>query len=135
MAMRVFVVDDDDHYVRLITYRLRKRDDLRVEIFKNGETAVEKLDPPPDLILLDIMMPGIGGLETLRRIQDRYPELPVLIVSAQGSHTVAAEAVQMGAYDYVTKGFDDFLRLGIVLRNVEERKRLREEIRALRKRA
>ena len=76
-------------------------------MFRTGEEALEELDMNPDLILLDLVMPGQGGVETLRRIKARKADIPVVVVSSQSVVSVALEALGLGAYDYVTKGHDD----------------------------
>lgn len=132
MKLRVFVVDDDRHYARLLSYRLDQHAEREVKVFTSGEGLLSNLDDPPDLILLDIMMPGMNGLETLRHLKERHPQVPVLVVSAQGVIGTAAEAIKLGAFDYVTKGQDDLLRLGVIVKNIEERKVLEQEVEQLR---
>lgn len=132
MKLKVFVVDDDRHYARLLSYRLDRQAEHEVMVFTSGESLLSNLDDPPDLVLLDIMMPGMNGLETLRRLKERHPQIPVLVVSAQGVVGTAAEAIKLGAFDYVTKGQDDLLRLGVIVKNIEERKALEQEVAQLR---
>ncbi|HIG75214.1 MAG TPA: sigma-54-dependent Fis family transcriptional regulator [Bacteroidetes bacterium] len=133
MTLRLFVVDDDRHYARLLSYRLDKDPEHEVRTFASGEDALDALDEtPPDLVLLDIMMPGIGGMETLRRLQLFRPDLPVVMISAQGTADVAVEAMKGGATDYITKGQDDLVKLDIVVKNLKERVRLAREVERLR---
>ena len=97
MTTRIFVVDDDKHYARLLSYRLDKSKDHDVSVFHSGEDALDALDRErPDVLFLDIMMPGIGGMETLRRFQLLAPDLPVVMISAQGTADVAVEAMKGG---------------------------------------
>ena len=132
MNYRIFVVDDDRHYARLLSYRLEKNVDYKVRVCASGEEALEHLDERPHLVLLDIMMPGIGGVEALRRIKERAPETPVVMVSAQGAIDTAVEAMKGGAYDYITKGQDDLVKLDAVVRHVFERAALEAEVEHLR---
>ncbi len=132
MSLKVIIVDDDRHYARLLSYRLEKHDGYEVSVYGSGERLLESLSEPPDLILLDVMMPGLSGIEILQALRARFPELPVLVVSAQGVIGTAAEAIQLGAYDYVTKGQDDLLRLDVIVKNIQERKELKEEVARLR---
>ena len=133
MTYRFFVVDDDRHYARLLSYRLGKGDDHEVHVYHSGEDALAGLDEnPPDLVLLDVMMPGIGGIETLRRLQRFRPDLPVVMVSAQGTVDVAVEAMRAGARDYITKGQDDLVKLDAVVKQVKEKVSLAREVEALR---
>ncbi len=132
MKFKIFVVDDDRHYGRMLTYRLEKNLDHDVRHFTSGEEALEHIDSSPDLILLDIMMPGIGGMETLRRIRSTHTDVPVVMVSAQGVIDVAVEAMQLGAYDYITKGQDDLLKLDTVVKNAREKAKVDRELETLR---
>ena len=133
MTTRFFVVDDDKHYARLLSYRIDKDADHEVHAFHSGEDALDKLDElDPDLVLLDIMMPGLGGMETLRRLQLFKPDLPVVMISAQGTAEVAVEAMKLGATDYITKGTDDLVKLDAVVKGLKARVRLAREVERLR---
>ncbi len=132
MKLRVFVVDDDRHYSRLLSFRLEKNVDHEVRVFHSGEDALAALDENPHLVLLDIMMPGIGGIETLRRLREKKPELAVVMVSAQGVVDTAVEAMKLGAYDYITKGQDEVVKLENVVRHVRERVAMEQELSVLR---
>ena len=132
MAFLIFLVDDDPHYSRLISYRLSKTEEHQVKVFGSGEEALEHLDDDPNLVFLDIMMPGMGGIETLKRIRKQSPSLPVVMVSAQGVIETAVEAMRLGAYDYVTKGQDDLVKLEVVVKNLRERRDLERELENLR---
>jgi DNA-binding NtrC family response regulator len=132
MKLRLFVVDDDPDYAELLSYQLRKLEGVDITILSTGESAVASLDLEPDLIFLDVVMPGQGGLETLRRIKFLRPTLPVVMVSAQSVVSVALEAIKAGAADYITKGHDDSVKVLSIARNVAERVRLEREIESLR---
>ena len=132
MSYRLFVVDDDRHYSRLLSYRLAKQDDHEVEVFNSGEDVLDKLDNAPDLILLDIMMPGLDGIATLKQIRKRGSDVPVVMISAQGNVETAVEAMRVGAYDYITKGQDDLVKLDKVVEHIKERVSLSREVEALR---
>ncbi len=132
MPYRLFVVDDDQHYARLLSYRLDKEDDHEVEVFHSGEDVLDHLGDAPDLVLLDIMMPGIDGIETLKRIKKQRPDLPVVMISAQGNVETAVEAMRLGAYDYITKGQDDLVKLDLVVGYIKERVSLTREVESLR---
>ena len=133
VTTRIFVVDDDKHYARLLSYRLDKPKDHEVSVYHSGEDALDALDAfRPDLVFLDIMMPGIGGMETLRRLQLFAPDLPVVMISAQGTADVAVEAMKGGATDYITKGQDDLVRLDVVVERLKQRVQLAREVEQLR---
>ncbi|MCZ2155785.1 MAG: sigma-54 dependent transcriptional regulator, partial [Bryobacterales bacterium] len=98
----------------------------------DGAAALTELERnPPALVLSDLKMPGMSGLELLKRIQADHPEIPVLILTAFGSIQSAVEAMRLGAYDYLTKPID-FDELGIVVKRVLEHFRLMTEVRDLR---
>lgn len=132
MNYRIFVVDDDRHYARMLSYRLDKNANYHVKVFNSGEEVLKSLDEKPDLMLLDIMMPGIDGVEVLRQTITRHPEIPVIMVSAQGVIDTAVEAMKIGAYDYITKGQDDLVKLDSIVRNVLEKVSLEREVETLR---
>ncbi len=133
MTTRIFVVDDDKHYARLLSYRLDKPKDHEVSVFHSGEDALDALDRErPDLVFLDIMMPGVGGMEALRRLLLFAPDLPVVMISAQGTADVAVEAMKAGATDYITKGQDDLVKLDVVVERLKSRVRLAREVEQLR---
>ncbi len=132
MQLHFFVVDDDNDYADLVRYQLKKKGTHRIDHFVSGEDAVAALDETPDLIFLDVVMPGQGGLETLRQIKAKTPDIPVVMVSAQSVVSVALEAIKLGAYDYVTKGHDDIIKLSSIANNVMERIRLKRHVDILR---
>ena len=133
MTTRFFVVDDDRHYARLLSYRIDKDKGHEVHVFHSGEDALDALDAhEPDLVLLDIMMPGIGGMEALRRFKLFRPDLPIVMISAQGTADVAVEAMKGGADDYITKGHDDLVKLDTVVKRMKERVALSREVERLR---
>jgi two-component system response regulator AtoC len=127
----VLVVDDDASMRHLLSVILADHGyDARA--VGSAEDALRELALRDyDLVLTDVRMPGIGGLELLRRIQATDPERLVIVMSAYGSHEAALEAMKAGAYDYVSKPFrpDEVV---LVLRKAEERERLARENRRLR---
>ncbi|NNE45092.1 MAG: sigma-54-dependent Fis family transcriptional regulator [Rhodothermales bacterium] len=132
MKFKIYVVDDDRHYARMLSFRLEKNVDHDVHVFNRGEEMLEQLSGEPDMILLDIMMPGIGGMETLRQLKEGHPEVPVVMISAQGVIDVAVEAMQAGAYDYIAKGQDELVKLDAVVKNVREKVAMERELNNLR---
>ncbi|MBO6574145.1 MAG: sigma-54-dependent Fis family transcriptional regulator [Rhodothermales bacterium] len=132
MKYRIFVVDDDRHYARMLSYRLDKNPQYEVETFSSGEELLRNMVKNPDLILCDIMMPGIDGIEVLRRIVSRRPNLPIIMVSAQGVVETAVEAMRIGAYDYITKGQDDLSKLDAIVKNCLDKVKLEREVSTLR---
>jgi len=130
---RLFVVDDDRNYAKLLSYRIEKsHGDVDVTVYHSGEDAISNLSDRPNIILLDIMMPGIGGVATLEKVKEMAPETHVVMISAQGIFDVAIEAMRNGAYDYITKGKDDLVKVDTVINNVKEKVDLSREVEKLR---
>ncbi len=106
MNKLIFIVDDELAISKLLTYWVRDKWKYDAEAFTKSEDMFRKLHLKPDLILLDIMLPGINGIETLKRVKQMDENLPVIILSAQGSVEVAVEALKYGAFDYFPKPID-----------------------------
>lgn len=104
---RILVVDDS-MFMRSVLRNILTKAGHEIAEAENGEKAVEAVNKsPPDLLTLDLVMPGIGGMEALRRIRKSHPNQKVLVVSAVGQSAEVAEAVALGAVDYVVKPFDE----------------------------
>lgn len=101
----VLVVDDDPGIVKLLNDFLASRG-LKVLTATSGEEAVAALAHKPVTVLLDMTMPGMDGLMTLQKIKATHPRLPVIMVSGIGDEATVQEALDAGAYDYVTKPFN-----------------------------
>lgn len=103
---RILVVDDEIN-IRgaLVTLLEKKR--YQVRGVRTGEEALEQLETAAaDLVLTDLKMPGMGGMEFLRRLKQKWPDTEVLVMTAYGSIDTAIEAMRCGAYDYLTKPID-----------------------------
>jgi len=132
MHLDIFIIEDDPDYAELLHYQLRRWSGPRIRHFETGEQALAHLDEAPHLVFLDMVLPGLSGLEVLRQIKQAQPELPVAIVSAQTDVNVALEAMRLGAYDYVTKGHDDTVKVRAIAGHIAERVALRREVDSLR---
>lgn len=104
---KILVVEDDDDIMELITYNLEKE---RYVVLRSdtGEKALARMAKNrPDLVLLDLMLPGIDGLETCRRLKEDAGtrDIPVLMVTAKGEESDVVAGLELGADDYVTKPF------------------------------
>jgi len=115
----IFVVDDDSRLSQVLCTLLH-RAGYQAEPFGDGASALRAFsDHPPDLALLDVMLPDITGIEVLRQIRTRCAKLPVVMMSGQHSLQVAAEAVNLGALDFMEKPLDAH-RLRTTIRNALE---------------
>lgn len=130
-SRRVLVVDDDESLRRVTQVQLEEEGYV-VETAAGGEEALSILRRrPQDLVITDLSMPGMSGVDLLRQIRSEYPETAVVLVTAFGTVETAVEAMKLGAYDYITKPVDpDSLRI-IVARALEHRT-LCEEVQTLR---
>jgi len=104
---RVLVVDDDPDINRLLRVRLKSRG-FQVDGASNGEEALRLLDEGmrPDLMFLDVSMPGIGGIDVLKHVRAEGLDVAVIMMTAFGSEEVAIEALRQGADDYLRKPFE-----------------------------
>jgi two-component system response regulator AtoC len=128
---RVLVVDDEEN-LRVVLRTLLKRHGYEVETATGGEEALTLVDSfGPDVILTDVRMPKMGGLDLLSTLKAKGNEATVIVMSAYGNTDLAIEAMKAGAYDYVQKPFkpDEVV---LALRKAEERELLRRENRVLR---
>ncbi len=115
---RLLIVDDEQGILDALG-DLFAGQDYEVDTASSGPEALEKLEHgPPDLMLLDILMPGMDGLETLRRAQEIRPGLGVIMVTAVHDEERAKEALELGAFDYVTKPLDlDYLKTCVAVKS------------------
>jgi len=103
----IFIVDDEKAISKLLKYWVKDKWDYETEVFDSGEALLKRLDSKkPDLLLLDIMLPGINGLDVLKKIRTKDEQLPVIMLSAQGNVEIALESLRHGAYDYFPKPID-----------------------------
>jgi DNA-binding NtrC family response regulator len=127
----ILVVDDDEN-LRWVTQTQLEDAGYQVMTVPNGEAALSVLDKQrPSLVLTDLKMPGMSGLDLLQRIRTQEPDLPVIMMTAFGTIQSAVQAVKAGAYDYLTKPIDQEDLLLVVNRALE-RQKLVEEVTNLR---
>ncbi len=125
----IFTVDDDPQIRGLLKIWLEEKG-YQVADFENGETCLKELDKDPIAIVLDLMMPGIGGLETLEGIQKADKDIPVIMATSIDNAETAVKAIKMGAYDYIVKPFDE-TRLITTLEKAIEQFSLKRKVRRL----
>jgi len=123
---KVLLVDDEVPFVEAMTRRLKKRD-LDVSVAFSGREALEKLEKEKstEVVILDVKMPGMDGIETLGEIKKRFPIVEVVMLTGHATVETAIEGMKRGAYDYLMKPCD----MEILLTKVNEaaaRKRKQE---------
>ena len=129
---KIFICDDEEGILRYLKKLMK---DYQVETFSRGSDMLARLESPAgadvDLLLQDVRMPDLDGVQVLKRAKKARPELPVIIMTAFGTVDDAVQAIKLGAYDYLTKPFPKEKVLGMV-ENVLEMRRLAAENRRLR---
>ncbi|MBW1845276.1 MAG: response regulator, partial [Deltaproteobacteria bacterium] len=126
-GLRVLVVDDAEG-IRTYLANLLELSGYDVDSAEDGKRALALLNggAAPDVVILDVMMPGIDGIETLRRIKERHASVPVIMLSVVGKASTIVEAMQLGASDYINKPFEEE-ELQLTLDKVLEKKTLERQ--------
>jgi DNA-binding NarL/FixJ family response regulator len=106
MQMRVLVVDDHPAFRRALTSALRMVEDIEVAGEAGGGVAAceEAEQLHPDVIVMDLSMPDLSGIDAMRRIHESQPELPIVILTAHADEGVEREAIEAGASGFIAKG-------------------------------
>jgi len=112
----VLIVDDEEELVTTIAERLQIRG-IQAQTATDGETALKMIEAnPPQVVVLDVMMPGMGGIEVLQRMNAQNLKIPVLLLTGYGSAEKGAEGMKLGAIDYLMKPCD----LNILINKIQE---------------
>jgi len=105
-AFKVLFVDDEIDFLETLLKRMKKRE-VSVSGVGSGEDALKFLDDKPaDVVVLDVKMPGMDGIETLRKIKNRYPLIEVIMLTGHANVEVGIEGMELGAFDYLMKPVD-----------------------------
>ena len=105
-ALKVLYVDDEEDFVRTMAERMEMRD-LGGEVALSGDAALRALEADvPDVMVLDLRMPGLDGLEVLRRVKATYPQVAVIVMTGRGTEDDEERARALGAFAYLTKPVD-----------------------------
>lgn len=122
----VLLVDDEKDYIDTLLKRLKKRN-LNIKGVGNGAEALDWLkDNPVDVVLLDVRMAGMDGIQVLKKIKSDYPLIEVIMLSGHASMEVAIEGMELGAFDYLMKPVD-FDELLYKLQDANKKKVIQEE--------
>ncbi|MDP3738780.1 MAG: sigma-54 dependent transcriptional regulator [Hyphomonadaceae bacterium] len=136
MAKTVLVVDDDPTQRRLMQAAAEKQG-FRARLAENGEKALEEASDARngvDVVLLDLVMPGLSGMETLERLMERRPDLPVIVLTATGGIDTVVQAMRAGAIDFFVKPASPE-RIAVSIRNALKVSDLRGEVKRLTKKS
>lgn len=133
LPFKIFVVEDDDWYNRLLVHHLSLNPDYEIVSFVNGKDCINNLNMEPDVVTLDYRLPDMKGLEVLKRIKEVNEDIQVILISEQDEIEVVVELLKYGAYDYIVKSKDIRERLLNTVNNIRKRDKLKKEIVTLRK--
>lgn len=101
--IKILLVDDEEKFVKTLSERIRLRDQ-QSEVALDGEQALKRVDEnSPDVMVLDLKMPGMDGLEVLRRVKENFPEVQVIMLTGKGTDEDEKEARRLGAFEYLRK--------------------------------
>ena len=104
--IKILLVDDEEFFVKCLMAYINKIENLRADIAFNGEEALKLVENEvPDVIVLDLKMPGIDGIEVLRRVKKAYPDVQVIILTAYGSEKDKNDCLRLGAFKFMEKPF------------------------------
>ena len=132
MSKKILVVDDETK-IRRILCKLLKDEKYTVQSASSGEEGVSTVESfHPDLVLMDQRMPGMNGIEAMIKIKNKNPGMTIIILTAHASVELAVEAIKNGAYDYLSKPYDND-ELLITIRRALERTNMAKEITSLKK--
>lgn len=119
--IKILLVDDEKEFVNTLSERIKMRE-IGTDIALNGEQALEFVDKEvPDVMVLDLRMPGIDGMEVLKRVKKAYPDVQVIILTGHGSDKDEEEAKRLGAYDYLQKPVEIDTLVGKIRRAYRDR--------------
>ena len=132
MANKRILIADDENNVRRLLKEILTKEGYHVTLVENGKLAIEHMDATEvDLVFMDIRMPVMDGLAAIKIISKKYPDIPVIMMTAFAGVDTAVEAMKLGAYNYISKPFNNSeIRLGV--EKAMEIKALNEEVQLLR---
>ena len=116
MSGTICIVDDEPSILHTLSSILED-EGYQVTIAKTGKEALKVIQrEPPDVVMLDVWMPEIDGLEVLKRVREQFPNVMVIMMSGHGSVETAVKAIKLGVYDYLEKPLD-LEKIPILVRN------------------
>ncbi len=128
---RIFVVEDDPWYGKILEYQLSQNPDHIVTLFTTGKECIKNLSQKPDLVSIDYSLPDIDGVGLLKAIKDFNSNLPVVVISGQEDVNTALTLLKKGATEYLTKDDSTIELLLNAVKNAKERQSLRQEVETL----
>jgi DNA-binding NtrC family response regulator len=131
--VKIFVVEDNEWYNKLLVYTLSLNPDYEVRSFFNARDFLNCLNESPDIVTLDYRLPDLSGLDVLKKIRQENDDVQVILISEQEDTDLVVTLLKMGAYDYITKSNDIKERLLNTIQNLTKDLSLKKEISTLRR--
>lgn len=129
---KIFVVEDDEWYNRLLVHTLSLNPDYEIHSFTTGKDCLTNLHQQPDVVTLDYRLPDMKGLDVLKQIRETNDDIQIILISEQDDIEVVVTLLQSGAFDYIVKSKDIRERLLNTVNNIRQGSALKKEIVTLR---
>ena len=131
--IKLFLVDDDALFLKSLEIDFKEHADFVIETYATGELCLKNLSNHPDVIILDYQLDGIekgamNGMDTLDKIKEFNPEIPVVMLSSQDKIEVAINCMHHKAFDYVVKSETAFVRLQKIITTIFQYKKMEKEL-------
>jgi two-component system OmpR family response regulator len=131
--IKLFLVDDDALFLKSLEIEFLDHADFVIETYATGEQCIRNISHNPDVIILDYMLDGVvqdamNGIETLDKIREYNPEIPVVMLSSQDKIEVAINCMHHKAFDYVVKSETAFIRLQKIISTIFQYQKVQKEL-------
>ena len=131
--IKLFLVDDDALFLKSLEIEFKEHADFIIETYATGELCIKSLSHNPDIIILDYQLDGIekgamNGMDTLDKIKEHNPDIPVIMLSSQDKIEVAINCMHHKAFDYVVKSETAFVRLQKIVTTIFQYKKMEKEL-------
>jgi DNA-binding NtrC family response regulator len=131
--VKIFLVDDDALFLKSLEIDFLDNADFLIETYPTGELCIANLSNNPDVVILDYQLDGIvvnamNGLETLDKVKEFNPEIPVIMLSSQDKIEVAINCMHHKAFDYVVKSETAFVRLQKIITSIFQYQKMQKEL-------
>ncbi len=127
-TLKIYLVEDDVFYADIVADLFEIKKYPRPKIFLSAETMLDNLYKKPDIIILDINLPGMSGAEALKKIKEFDPDIYVIILSAQEDVVTAVNTLKHGAFDYIIKNDKAFVRLVKIMEKIKHVEHIKENM-------